>query len=361
MNTDLSKQLEICRKELKNIRENMFKMKKNFQKDIEKIRSLATSNSESLKVANKDDNKESFEYILKPIGYIESCFKAKNGTPRQPTVCPQSKARLRILKSTFNNPEHSLLGLEEYSHIWILFIFHKNRDDKFSKAKVQPPRLNGKSIGIFSTRSPHRPNSLGLTLTQLEKIEGDTLHLIGVDLIDGTPVVDIKPYIPNYDFPQISAEENNCMQVYRNNIYSEESTTTLPNQEQKLPISNKIHNNQCTVSSVNIPSWITSPPITELNVSFSSKAEYVLNKLHNRVTHSKECEYCLEYLQEPNQVKKIIQQLLQADPRSVYRRTKCLDRLYYFTIDKLHITVWFENESEAEVLRIVSEFKISAT
>ncbi|MBN3303821.1 TRMO methyltransferase, partial [Amia calva] len=135
-----------------------------------------------------------------PIGYIESCFSAKNGTPRQPTICSLSRASLQIRKSVFNNPEHSLLGLDQYSHVWIIFLFHKNGHLNY-KAKVKPPRLNGLKTGVFSTRSPHRPNAIGLTLARLESITGDTLHLSGVDMIAGTPILDIKPYIPDYDSP----------------------------------------------------------------------------------------------------------------------------------------------------------------
>uniref|UniRef100_A0A9L0S3J6 tRNA methyltransferase O n=1 Tax=Equus caballus TaxID=9796 RepID=A0A9L0S3J6_HORSE len=108
--------------------------------------------------------------LTEPIGYLESCFSAKNGTPRQPSICSHSRACLRIRKSIFNNPEHSLMGLEQFSHVWILFVFHKN-GHLSCKAKVQPPRLNGAKTGVFSTRSPHRPNAIGLTLAKLEKVE----------------------------------------------------------------------------------------------------------------------------------------------------------------------------------------------
>uniref|UniRef100_F1SSG8 tRNA methyltransferase O n=1 Tax=Sus scrofa TaxID=9823 RepID=F1SSG8_PIG len=113
---------------------------------------------------------ETGNLLTEPIGYLESCFLAKNGTPRQPTICSHSRACLRIRKSIFNNPEHSLMGLEQFSHVWILFVFHKN-GHLSCKAKVQPPRLNGAKTGVFSTRSPHRPNAIGLTLAKLEKVE----------------------------------------------------------------------------------------------------------------------------------------------------------------------------------------------
>ncbi|XP_053512556.1 tRNA (adenine(37)-N6)-methyltransferase isoform X2 [Artibeus jamaicensis] len=144
---------------------------------------------------------ETGNLLTEPIGYLESCFSAKNGTPRQPSICSHSRACLRIRKSIFNNPEHSLMGLEQFSHVWILFVFHKN-GHLSCKAKVQPPRLNGAKTGVFSTRSPHRPNAIGLTLAKLEKVEGGAVYLSGIDMIHGTPVLDIKPYIADYDLPQ---------------------------------------------------------------------------------------------------------------------------------------------------------------
>ncbi|XP_024416023.2 tRNA (adenine(37)-N6)-methyltransferase isoform X1 [Desmodus rotundus] len=144
---------------------------------------------------------ETGNLLTEPIGYLESCFSAKNGTPRQPSICSHSRACLRIRKSIFNNPEHSLMGLEQFSHVWILFVFHKN-GHLSCKAKVQPPRLNGAKTGVFSTRSPHRPNAIGLTLAKLEKVDGGAVYLSGIDMIHGTPVLDIKPYIADYDLPQ---------------------------------------------------------------------------------------------------------------------------------------------------------------
>ncbi|KAF6127941.1 tRNA methyltransferase O [Phyllostomus discolor] len=144
---------------------------------------------------------ETGNLLTEPIGYLESCFSAKNGTPRQPSICSHSRACLRIRKSIFNNPEHSLMGLEQFSHVWILFVFHKN-GHLSCKAKVQPPRLNGTKTGVFSTRSPHRPNAIGLTLAKLERVDGGAIYLSGIDMIHGTPVLDIKPYIADYDLPQ---------------------------------------------------------------------------------------------------------------------------------------------------------------
>ena len=133
---------------------------------------------------------------LQAIGVLESCFREKFGTPRQPHLVPASTARLRVLPRY--NPEHSLAGLAEFSHVWLLSWFHLNTNKTFHP-KIHPPRLKGGKIGVFASRSPHRPNPIGLSLAKLEKVEGDTLYLSGIDLIDGTPILDVKPYLPFSD------------------------------------------------------------------------------------------------------------------------------------------------------------------
>lgn len=133
---------------------------------------------------------------VRVIGVLESCFRQKFATPRQPHLVPGSTARLRLDADLL--PEHSLDGLSEFSHVWLLFHFHLNTNKTF-RPKIHPPRLKGKTIGVFASRSPHHPTPIGLTLARLEKVEGDTLYLAGIDLIDGTPILDVKPYIPLYD------------------------------------------------------------------------------------------------------------------------------------------------------------------
>ncbi|KAK3601068.1 hypothetical protein CHS0354_029295 [Potamilus streckersoni] len=155
---------------------------------------------------------------MRPIGYIQSPFYFKNGTPRQPTVCPQAHGTLTIEKSIFNNPDHSLQGLEKFSYIWIIFDFHKN-NNQCTKAKVRPPRLNGQKVGVFSTRSPYRPNAIGLTLARIDKILGSTIYVSGIDLLDGTPVLDIKPYIPEYDCPLLWPSQDSQVSVQNPESY----------------------------------------------------------------------------------------------------------------------------------------------
>lgn len=128
----------------------------------------------------------------KPIGYVKSVFKTRFGTPRQPLLVPSAQATLELRRDL--QPELALEELEKFSHIWLIFEFHENLN-KIARPKVHPPRLEGKTVGVFASRSPHRPNPIGLSLVKLEKIEGGTLYLSGIDLIDGSPVLDIKPYI----------------------------------------------------------------------------------------------------------------------------------------------------------------------
>lgn len=130
---------------------------------------------------------------MKPIGYLESCFKDKFGTPRQPGLVKEAHAYLKI--SPEYQPEESLKGLEGFSHVWLLWVFHQNKSARFH-AKVHPPRLEGKTMGVFATRSPHRPNPIGLSLVKLISVEADGIVVAGVDLVDGTPILDIKPYLP---------------------------------------------------------------------------------------------------------------------------------------------------------------------
>lgn len=134
---------------------------------------------------------------LPPVGILESCFPERNGTPRQGLLAPSAKARLRITATA--HPAHSIEGLDQFSHVWLLFVFHFNTNQTIS-SKVHPPRLGGDvSVGLFATRTPHRPLAIGLSIAKLDAVAGDTLHLSGIDLVHGTPILDVKPYIPRYD------------------------------------------------------------------------------------------------------------------------------------------------------------------
>jgi tRNA-Thr(GGU) m(6)t(6)A37 methyltransferase TsaA len=136
-------------------------------------------------------------YSVEPIGFVRSCFKEKFAIPRQPQLAPAARGVLELLPP-FDQGE-ALQGLEQVSHVWLLFLFHQALEDK-PRLKVRPPRLGGNtSIGVFATRATHRPNGIGQSVVRLDKIDGAQLHLSGIDLLDGTPVLDIKPYVPYAD------------------------------------------------------------------------------------------------------------------------------------------------------------------
>ncbi|XP_017175911.1 tRNA (adenine(37)-N6)-methyltransferase isoform X1 [Mus musculus] len=382
--------------------------------------------------------------LTEPIGYLESCFPAKIGTPRQPSICSHSRACLKIRKNIFNNPEHSLMGLEEFSHVWILFVFHKNGHLNY-KAKVQPPRLNGAKTGVFSTRSPHRPNAIGLTLAKLEKVEGGAVYLSGVDMIDGTPVLDIKPYIADYDSPQnlsvhndhhklraeaqVDGTANSCDQLLlsgRGKVQPRQSTKERPkcledrtsgeNSQKSRDMSEIQHTlpedreraldlalepsrgesmdmpeNQLGPPELKsfleegtdrprkvegalvlpgssaetqwdasyrartadrvpysvVPSWVTEAPVAPLQVRFTPHAEMDLRKLNS----GDASQPSFKYFHSAEEAKRAIEAVLSADPRSVYRRKLCEDRLFFFTVDTAHVTCWF-GDGFAEVVRI---------
>ncbi|WP_096086180.1 tRNA (N6-threonylcarbamoyladenosine(37)-N6)-methyltransferase TrmO [Agaribacterium haliotis] len=140
------------------------------------------------------------DFVVQPLGFVHSCFKEKFGIPRQPGLVSEAKAKL-VLQPPFNRAE-CVEGLASCSHLWLHFIFHGFAENAW-KPTVRPPRLGGnKRMGVFATRAPNRPNRLGLSVVKLESIDlsdGVCLNLSGVDLLDATPVVDIKPYVPYVD------------------------------------------------------------------------------------------------------------------------------------------------------------------
>lgn len=141
-------------------------------------------------------------YSIKPIGYIHTDFKTKFGIPRQGDIVKSLEGVL-VLEKEFRDPE-AVRDLELFSHVWLIWGFSMARSETFSPT-VRPPRLGGnKRVGVFASRSPYRPNSLALSAVKLEKIiydnkESPILLLSGVDMMDNTPIYDIKPYIPYSD------------------------------------------------------------------------------------------------------------------------------------------------------------------
>lgn len=145
------------------------------------------------------------DIIIHPIAHMRSDFPTKFGIPRQSNLA--SSLRSTIVFEPEYRAADALRGIEGYSHLWIIWQFSQAVRDSWSPT-VRPPRLGGNTrIGVFATRSPFRPNNLGLSCVKLETVEqhptlGPVIHVSGGDLMDGTPIFDIKPYIPYADsFP----------------------------------------------------------------------------------------------------------------------------------------------------------------
>ena len=144
------------------------------------------------------ENKDSL--LIEPIAYIRNGYKEKFGVPRQSGLAPSVKSVIEFCEGY--RDENCIRDIEQYSHLWLIWGFSKN-ENQWSPT-VRPPRLGGnKRVGVFATRSPFRPNPVGLSCVKLEAVEdskkGKILIVSGGDLADGTPIYDIKPYLPYVD------------------------------------------------------------------------------------------------------------------------------------------------------------------
>lgn len=141
------------------------------------------------------------DFHFQCIGRVRSCFTEKFGIPRQPGLANAAEAVIELFPPF--DCEEACAELRGFSHVWVVFVFHQAIRDEW-KPTVRPPRLGGNQrIGVFASRSPFRPNPIGMSAVELQAIECDDGHcrllLRGADLLDGTPVLDIKPYVPYTD------------------------------------------------------------------------------------------------------------------------------------------------------------------
>jgi tRNA (adenine37-N6)-methyltransferase len=131
---------------------------------------------------------------LRPVAILRTPFSEKFGVPRQSGLIPEAEGRVEFAPE-FSAPDF-VRGIETFSHVWLVTGFHQN-PPWTGAATVRPPRLGGNErVGVFASRSPNRPNGLGLSLVRLLAVEPGALRVAGVDMVDGTPVYDVKPYIP---------------------------------------------------------------------------------------------------------------------------------------------------------------------
>ena len=144
------------------------------------------------------------DFKFHAIATVHSCYKEKFGIPRQAGLSESAESVIELLPP-YNNMDY-VRELEGFSHIWVIFIFHEHLNHEI-KPTIRPPRLGGnKRVGVFASRSPFRPNPVGLSVVKLNKIDNDKnkiiLHVSAADFVDGTPVIDIKPYIKYADSPE---------------------------------------------------------------------------------------------------------------------------------------------------------------
>lgn len=176
-----------------------------YEKAADKLRQMrdderrARTNGEKQKRRNAHAKHQHQDAPLqyRPVGIVHSCYGERRGTPRQGLLAPSARSRLE-LDARLVQPQ-ALQGIEQFSHVWLLYSFHENtnalKPQQQVRAKVHPPALGGAATGLFSTRTPHRPNAIGLTVARLLGVSGNSLLLGGADLLDRTPVLDIKPYL----------------------------------------------------------------------------------------------------------------------------------------------------------------------
>jgi len=133
------------------------------------------------------------EIVMRAIGRVRSCFNEKFATPRQSGLVPSAEGEVVFFDEV---DPIACRGLEGFSHVWLIFLFNKISEQE-TRWAVRPPRLGGnEKQGVLATRSPFRPNRIGLSLVKLESVQKGLLRVSGLDLVDDTPILDVKPYLP---------------------------------------------------------------------------------------------------------------------------------------------------------------------
>ncbi|RLV58721.1 tRNA (N6-threonylcarbamoyladenosine(37)-N6)-methyltransferase TrmO [Parashewanella curva] len=214
-----------------------------------------------------------FTQTIEAVAVCKTPYQQKFGIPRQPGLV-DAQGQIK-LTGDYNHPDF-VQGIEQYSHLWLLFSFHENLEQGF-KAKVRPPRLGGnEKIGVFATRSTFRPNGIGQSVVRLHQVRLEAnqviLDISGMDLVNNTPILDIKPYLP----------------------FSDSLTNAKAGMAQESP----------ELCSVNF---------------------------------SKECSIAFESMTNGDEFKRLIEQVLSQDPRPAYKKNKHDDKDYFISLYNYNI------------------------
>ncbi len=253
----------------------------------------------------------SLNFQFKPIGRVRSCFKEKFGIPRQPGLATTALAELE-LSGDYADMD-AVRGLEQCSHIWVLFLFSEHLDRGWTPL-VRPPRSQGAKMGVFATRATFRPNPIGMSAVKLERVESrngkPVLHLSGIDILDGTPVIDIKPYLP-----------------YADSLPDAHYAYAVDGQKQQLA------------------------------VHFSEQAQQMLSTPPDQGPHE-EAEPALPLLSNPlpgdasaEGFRQLVEDVLSCDPRPSHRRKANDARIYGTLLNGFNVR-WQINDNGVDVITI---------
>lgn len=276
---------------------------------------------------NKESSAQGFQF--KSIGKVESPFPDRRGTPRQPLLVPAASARIRFDKKLIQF-EH-FAELSEFSHVWVIFVFHENTNvgsDGQPPAKIRPPRLHGKKVGTLSTRSPHRPNPIGLSWCEIESVGSDYIQVRGVDLLHGTPVLDVKPYIP-YD------------------IVPSSLPLPMATDASGAPL-------QLGLKTLQVPAWIHETDVALRPVRFSLLSEQALSEL-SRYGNGAVCAFS----GSAERARELIEQVLRQDVRGVHQGRGGAEpdsEIFMCRLDGLRVS-FVTDTMGIEVVNIVRDFR----
>ena len=245
--------------------------------------------------------KDNDSFTFNSIGTLISCFPEKFSSPRQGNLLELTRAKIVLKK---NIDMHSFDGIENFTYIWIIYVFHLNQN--FLSSKVTPPKFpgdnNSKKLGIFSTRTPHRYNPIGLTLCKFDKIEGREIFISCVDMITGTPILDIKPY-----------HHLESVDVFGNGI--------------------------------KYANWI-------YNSCQSKKCEVIINEnaIKNIETILKDENKKLMFYDNKEELLALIKGVLEIDPHSKYTHKQEGNLLYGFHVDKLNVIYRYNAQTQKVIV-----------
>ena len=269
---------------------------------------------------NQYETKEE-DLVVMRIGVVRSIYRLCVGTPRQGLLAPDARGKIELDKIKHTSIGETVSGLEDFSYIWVLFHFHLNtqssKKERRFKSKIAPPALGGKKVGVYATRSPHRWNPIGITLCKLDRIQVHghhevTLHVSGLDLVDGTPVLDIKPYVPVYDSVNISS------QMETTNLASDEAVET-----------SKTSSTEIQLPPPRVPEWVAGGLATKRNFAITEKAKNELKEILQNDSKALEFygSHCFADLSESDDdtletMLRVIEQVLSIDVRSAHQTRK---------------------------------------